>query len=72
MKLIYSPYFGSRPYVDLKKRGILFDTKPVGTAGLLDELELRLGRKGVVHSETERLVAYVKVRQRFSSAGGMR
>ena len=60
MKLIYSPYFGARPYVELTRRGILFDTKAVGTAGLLDELELRLGRKGAVHSETERLVAYVK------------
>lgn len=60
MKLIYSPYFGARPYMDVRARGIVFGVKAVGTAGLLGELELRLGLTGKVHTETERLVAYVK------------
>lgn len=73
MKLIYSPYYGTRPYVDLAGRGgILFDTKAVGTAGLLDELELRLGMKGTYCPETERLVAYVKaMRQALSLDGSL-
>ena len=61
MKLIYSPYYASRPWVDLKSRGgILFDGKSVGTSGLLDELELRLGLQGEYPSGAERLVAYAK------------
>ena len=60
MKLIYSPYFGNRPYMDVKARGIVFDVKAVGTTGLLCELELRLGLTGTIHTETERLVEYVK------------
>ena len=61
MKLIYSPYYGSRPYVDLKGReGVLFDEKPVGTAGLLDELELRTGNVRRTVPEIERLIMYVR------------
>lgn len=61
MKLIYSPYYGSRPYVDIKGRGgILFDEKPVGTAGLLDELELRTGNVRRPVPEIERLIMYVR------------
>ena len=61
MKIIYSPYFGSRPYVNLSDMGgILFDDRAVGNAGLLDELELRVGLKGETPSESQRLVAYVK------------
>lgn len=61
MKLIYSPYYGSHPYVDLKGRGgILFDEKPVGTAGLLDELELRTGNVRQPVPEIERLIMYVR------------
>ena len=44
MKIIYSPYYGSRPYVNYADRGgVLFGEKAVGAAGLLDELALRTG-----------------------------
>ena len=70
MKLIYSPYFGNRPYMDVKARGIVFDVKAVGTTGLLCELELRLGLTGTIHTETERLVAYVKAMREAIACDG--
>lgn len=71
MKIIYSPYYGSRPYVNLTDRGgILFDARAVGSAGLLDELELRAGLKGETPSEARRLVAYVKAMEAALSADG--
>lgn len=73
MKIVYSPYFGSRPYIDLSGRnGILFSAKTVGSAGLLDELELRFGLKGADRSGAERIVAYVKaMRAALSRDGGL-
>ena len=62
IRLIYSPYFGPRPYVDLQSEDgkNLFGAKAVGTSGLLNELELRLGLMGNALPEVDRLVAYVK------------
>ena len=61
MKIVYSPYFGSRPYVGLGGRGgVLFAEKPLGTQGLLEELELRTGNTGLAADGTERLILYVQ------------
>ena len=71
MKIIYSPYFGFRPYVNLIGRGgILFDTKAVGTAGLLDELSMRTGLERAVPSATDRLIGYVKAMEKALAADG--
>ena len=69
MKIVYSPYFGSRPYVDLSGRGgVLFNEKPVGTPALLEELEIRTGNTGIYVPETERLISYVKAMREAVSA----
>ena len=61
MKIIYSPYYGSRPYVNYADRGgVLFGEKAVGSAGLLDELELRTGLSREEIPEMDRLISYVK------------
>ena len=61
MKIIYSPYYGSRPYVNYADRGgVLFGEKAVGSAGLLDELELRTGLSREEMPEMDRLISYVK------------
>lgn len=61
MKLIFSPYYGARPYVDLQGRhGTVFNEKAVGTAALLEKLELHMGFAGTPLSETDRLIHYVK------------
>lgn len=70
MKLIYNPYFGSRPYIDLDKRsGIFFADKAVSSPALLDELELFTGNKGKTVSDTERLVCYVVAMRKALSEG---
>lgn len=59
--LIYSPYFGPRPYIDLAGReGVLMGETPLGTMGLLDALELHFGNKGKEADSLERLISYVK------------
>ena len=59
--LVYSPYFGPRPYIDLAGRGgIVMGETPVGTQGLLDALELHFGNKGKEVDSLERLICYVK------------
>lgn len=59
--LVYSPYFGPRPYVDLAGRGgVLMGVSPVGTVGLLDALELHFGNKGTEPESLGRLIAYVQ------------
>ena len=59
--LVYSPYFGPRPYVDLAGRGgVLMGVSPVGTMGLLDALELHFGNKGTEPESLGRLIAYVQ------------
>ena len=59
--LVYSPYFGPRPYIDLAGRGgILMGEAPVGTQGLLDSLELYFGNKGEEVDSLDRLICYVK------------
>lgn len=61
IKLVYSPYFGPRPFIDLAGRGgILMGETPVGTQGLLDALELHFGNKGNEVDPLERLICYVK------------
>ena len=68
MKIVYSPFFGSRPYVDISRgKGILFGEKVVGSAGLLEEIELRLGLSASFPSDMERLVSYVEAMRKALS-----
>lgn len=69
MKIIYSPHFASRPYVDLRGRdGVLFAEKPMGTHALLNELELRVGLTAPDTDGTERLIRYVKAMRKALSS----
>ena len=59
MTIYYSPFYGSRPYVDLQARkGCLFDSLVTGTAGLLAEMELRAGLSCKEVPDYKRIVDY--------------
>lgn len=62
MKIHYSPFFDGNVYIDYKKRGnIVFDEIFVGDAGLLSELELRIGLSTKILSQPERIAYYAGV-----------
>ncbi len=74
MRFIYSPYFGSKPYVDLRGRSsIMLKEAPIGTAELLQQLELRTGNvPGPASSDLDRLVSYVRaLRHALTEAPGL-
>lgn len=58
MKIIYSPYFASEVYTSLN--GVRFGEIFTGSAGLLEEMELRAGMSAPVTSAAKRQVAYYK------------
>lgn len=67
MKIIYSPYFACEVYTSLK--GVRFGEIFTGSAGLLEEMELRAGLSAPVNSAAKRQVAYYKAIKKLLKLG---